>query len=88
MKPLGEGSDRRLSRKMTGLEAQIETAIRLAGEKENSEFALFYLSSGYWRADAVNPSASVLLGEIDGLYRGEGRTAETAVSELIAVLAK
>jgi hypothetical protein len=73
---------------MTRLEAKIETAIQLAAERENSEFALFYLGSGRWRAEAVNPSASVMLGEIDGLYRGEGPTAEDAVSDLIVSLAK
>lgn len=71
---------------MANLSDAIDECIRL--KVGNKEFALMYLAdeAPLWRADIGNPNTSVLLGEINGEFRGEGETAEAAVAELLANL--
>ena len=58
--------------------------------KPGEEFALFYCGDDNddeaWRADLGNRLASVSLGEVAGEFRGEGKTAVDALTELIAAI--
>lgn len=54
----------------------------LKGGGKNTDFALFSLDNDEWRADCGG-SSMVMLGEVDGQFRGEGSSIRAAVKALI-----
>lgn len=66
---------------MTDLFAEAVKRVEALTGK-NEEVSLHYCA-GEFVAQAVNSCPMVWLGEIDGEYRGEGKTAEEALTNLI-----
>ena len=69
------------------LEALLDKAIALLANESNQELMLYFFGDCEWRAEAVNESEAVCLGEIEGKYRASGATAAEAVENLIAKIA-
>lgn len=60
--------------------------VRKCKQGNREVMIYYYTDTGHWYVDVGIPSVRVMLGEVEGDVRGEGRTFEEAAEQVVSQL--